>query len=231
MYCEQNSGTIEITTDLSWNQSWICHLLDGTTCDERAYFRGECPATGTVEITGAIETSWWLMDQVSQEIANQQIPPSTEKYTVKTVQWDNIPWENIYVYDVSWNKILSLIANNDPSLQSFVKLIWNYLIVDYWTSFERTFRIYDITNNSKIFESDYHQWGNIREWLTVANNKINFDYTIWNGSFDEAGNPIPKPNNAPICSNKYNWYTESRTFDLNTKQLTKSWIFTCAFYE
>lgn len=50
IYCEQQSWTLEIVTDSSGAQSWLCHLLDGTTCEERAYIRGECPVTETVEI-------------------------------------------------------------------------------------------------------------------------------------------------------------------------------------
>jgi hypothetical protein len=46
IFCQQQRGILEIVTDLSWWQSWICHLADGTTCDEWAYFRGECPGTG-----------------------------------------------------------------------------------------------------------------------------------------------------------------------------------------
>lgn len=69
VFCLQNSGTSEIVTDLTGWQSWVCHLLDWTTCDERAYFRGECPTTWTdltgTELTGTVET-WWLMDQVNQ---------------------------------------------------------------------------------------------------------------------------------------------------------------------
>ncbi len=56
VYCQQQSGTLEIVTDLSGWQSGICHLTDGTTCDEWAYFRGECPTTGI----SSGENSWFL---------------------------------------------------------------------------------------------------------------------------------------------------------------------------
>lgn len=54
VFCEQNSGTLEIVTDLSGWQSGLCHLSDGNICDEWAYFRGECPTA----LTGAVENSW-----------------------------------------------------------------------------------------------------------------------------------------------------------------------------
>lgn len=78
VFCQQNSGTLEITTDLNWNQNWICHLPDWTICDERLYFRGECPgiwilgSTWTTQTTWTVSTSWWFIDQSNQEITNQQ---------------------------------------------------------------------------------------------------------------------------------------------------------------
>jgi putative hemolysin len=59
VYCEQNGNTSEIRTAADGSQSGVCIFPDGSTCDEWAYFRGECgpaiqtsptPAT-TVEAT------------------------------------------------------------------------------------------------------------------------------------------------------------------------------------
>ena len=47
VYCEQQSGTLEIVNETG-GQTGMCHLPDGTICEERAYFRGECPVTGTI---------------------------------------------------------------------------------------------------------------------------------------------------------------------------------------
>ncbi len=43
VYCQQQSGTLEIVSDASGAQSWICHLSGWVDCEERAYMRGECP--------------------------------------------------------------------------------------------------------------------------------------------------------------------------------------------
>ena len=59
VYCEQNGNTLEIQTADDGSQSGVCVFPDGSTCDEWAYFRGECgPAapisptpTTTVEAT------------------------------------------------------------------------------------------------------------------------------------------------------------------------------------
>ncbi len=48
VYCEQNGNTLEIQTAADGSQSGMCIFPDGSTCDEWAYFRGECgPAVQT----------------------------------------------------------------------------------------------------------------------------------------------------------------------------------------
>lgn len=42
VYCEQNGNTLEIVTAADGSQSGVCIFPDGNTCDEWAYFRGEC---------------------------------------------------------------------------------------------------------------------------------------------------------------------------------------------
>jgi putative hemolysin len=42
VYCEQNGNKHEIRIAADGNQNGICIFPDGSTCDEWAYFRGEC---------------------------------------------------------------------------------------------------------------------------------------------------------------------------------------------
>jgi len=42
VYCEQNGNKLEIQTAADGSQSGVCVFPDGSTCDEWAYFRGEC---------------------------------------------------------------------------------------------------------------------------------------------------------------------------------------------
>jgi len=44
LYCEQNGNTLEIRTADDGSQSGVCVFPDGSTCDEWAYYRGECGA-------------------------------------------------------------------------------------------------------------------------------------------------------------------------------------------
>ena len=43
VFCKEKGGSLEIKTDENGGQFGICHLPDGTTCEEWALFRGECP--------------------------------------------------------------------------------------------------------------------------------------------------------------------------------------------
>jgi putative hemolysin len=42
VYCEQNGYELEIRTAADGSQSGVCIFTDGSTCDEWAYYRGEC---------------------------------------------------------------------------------------------------------------------------------------------------------------------------------------------
>jgi putative hemolysin len=53
-YCEQNGNTLEIQTAEDGSQSGICVFPDGSTCDEWAYFRGECGPAAQSSPTPAV---------------------------------------------------------------------------------------------------------------------------------------------------------------------------------
>ncbi len=71
VYCTQNGNKLEIRTAADGNQNGICIFPDGSTCDEWAYYRGECgptgsssakePASGGLMPSGTTEeiTDWW----------------------------------------------------------------------------------------------------------------------------------------------------------------------------
>jgi hypothetical protein len=42
VYCEQNGNKLKIHTAADGSQNGVCVFPDGSTCDEWAYFRGEC---------------------------------------------------------------------------------------------------------------------------------------------------------------------------------------------
>jgi putative hemolysin len=54
VYCEQNGNQLEISTAADGSQSGVCVFPDGSTCDEWAYFRGECGLTAQKSPTPAM---------------------------------------------------------------------------------------------------------------------------------------------------------------------------------
>jgi putative hemolysin len=53
VYCEQNGNKHELQTASDGSQPGICTFPDGSTCEEWAYYRGECgPAVATTEASG-----------------------------------------------------------------------------------------------------------------------------------------------------------------------------------
>jgi putative hemolysin len=54
VYCEQQGNKLEIHTAADSSQSGICVFPDGSTCDEWAYFRGECGLVAQKSPTPAI---------------------------------------------------------------------------------------------------------------------------------------------------------------------------------
>ena len=57
VYCEQNGNTFEIQTAADGSQSGVCVFPDGSTCDEWAYFRGECGPTPATTVKATKEGS------------------------------------------------------------------------------------------------------------------------------------------------------------------------------
>lgn len=54
VYCEQHGNKLEILTAADGSQSGVCVFPDGSTCDEWAYFRGECGSAAQASPTPAI---------------------------------------------------------------------------------------------------------------------------------------------------------------------------------
>jgi len=50
-YCEQTGNRHEIQTAADGSQTGVCYFTDGSSCDEWAYFRGECGPAAKVDST------------------------------------------------------------------------------------------------------------------------------------------------------------------------------------
>jgi putative hemolysin len=66
VYCEENGNKLEIQTAADGSQSGICVFPDGSTCDEWAYFRGECSPSEQILPTPSIS------DETTQKESNDE---------------------------------------------------------------------------------------------------------------------------------------------------------------
>ena len=83
VYCEQNGNKLEIRTAADGSQSGVCVFPDGSTCDEWAYFRGECglaaqkSPTPAMTVEATTEARWWLEEarkKMPQAVTCRQVP-------------------------------------------------------------------------------------------------------------------------------------------------------------
>jgi putative hemolysin len=82
VYCEQNGNKLEIRTAADGSQSGICVLPDGSTCDEWAYFRGECGLATQESPTPAIvveATSTASVGNTEENASGGYMPPGTSE--------------------------------------------------------------------------------------------------------------------------------------------------------
>ena len=74
VYCTQQGNKLEIRTADDGSQSGICIFPNGSTCDEWAYYRGECgpatPAVTAVATTKVQGSGGYMPPGATEEIAN-----------------------------------------------------------------------------------------------------------------------------------------------------------------
>jgi len=85
VYCMENGNKREIQTAADGSQSGVCVFPDGSTCDEWAYFRGECgPAAQTSPTPAATvaATQTATNDGAGEDASGGYMPPGTaEEFT------------------------------------------------------------------------------------------------------------------------------------------------------
>jgi putative hemolysin len=77
VYCKEQGNKLEIRTAADGSQSGVCVFLDGSTCDEWAYFRGECglaaqkiPTPATTIVVTSNASGGYMPPGTSEEIAD-----------------------------------------------------------------------------------------------------------------------------------------------------------------
>jgi putative hemolysin len=71
VYCEQHGNNLEIHTAADGSQSGVCVFPDGSSCDEWAYYRGECGLVAQSSPTPAMA--------VEEQASGGYMPPGTSE--------------------------------------------------------------------------------------------------------------------------------------------------------
>ncbi len=79
VYCEQNGNKLEIHTAEDGGQSGVCVFPDGSSCDEWAYFRGECGVAAQSSPTPAasVEATSSASGGAGADGSGGYLPPGT----------------------------------------------------------------------------------------------------------------------------------------------------------
>jgi putative hemolysin len=125
VYCTQQGNKLEIRTAADGSQNGMCIFPDGSTCDEWAYYRGECgPATPAVAVEVTAKTSGGIEEQAS----GGYMPPGTAeeiadwwgviKSTEPGAQYDD------YFERQDFGQIIYFgIDSMDPAVQEQIKAL------------------------------------------------------------------------------------------------------------
>jgi len=126
VYCTQKGNKLEIRTAADGSQSGICVFPDGSTCDEWAYFRGECGLAQQKSPTPAIVVE---ATSIASGGKGGYMPPGTSeeltdwwgviKSTQPGAQFDDY-FER---QDLGQNFIYFGIDSMDPAVQAQIKTL------------------------------------------------------------------------------------------------------------
>lgn len=84
IYCEQNGGRLEIISAADGSQSGQCMFPNGSSCDEWAYYRGECGPAVIESPTDANGGKTGGSDGTEEQASGGYMPPGT---TEQIVDW------------------------------------------------------------------------------------------------------------------------------------------------
>jgi putative hemolysin len=133
VYCAQKGNKLEIQTASDGSQSGICVLPDDSTCDEWAYFRGECGVAAQKSPTPDIvveATPTASAGNTNENASGGYMPPGTSetiadwwgviKSTVPGAQYDD------YFERQDLGQIIYFgIDSMDPAVRSQIKALRN----------------------------------------------------------------------------------------------------------
>jgi putative hemolysin len=130
LYCEQNGNTLEIRTADDGSQEGICISPDGSTCDEWAYYRGECGPAAQKSPTPAmtVETTTEASGGTGENTPGSSMPPgATEKIAdwwgvIKSTE-SGAQFDDYFVRQDLGQVIYFGIDSMDPAVKSQIEAL------------------------------------------------------------------------------------------------------------
>jgi putative hemolysin len=100
VFCEENGGTLVLRSDTAGNVQGICIFLDGSECDEWAYYREECKPGDSLN-TNPVSTE-------------AEAVTETEEVTIKPAEGWLIYTNQELGYSFEYPSNCEIIINDDP---------------------------------------------------------------------------------------------------------------------
>ncbi len=123
VFCMQHGNKLEIRTAADGGQSGVCVFPDGSTCEEWAYFRGECGPT----MKPASEPAATIEPAVPNASGGYMPPGSTEEISdwwgvIKSTQ-PGAQYDDYFERQDLGQVIYFGIASMDPAVEAQIKLL------------------------------------------------------------------------------------------------------------
>lgn len=185
--CKEKNWTLEIVSDTSWWQLWLCHLSDGNICEEWAYYRWECPKKG-INDNEIIQWAIYIWDYNNQKIMYSKNTNNFEqvrnlvdwRWVNDGIFWINTTWytkiENLtkiyqpyYKDTINNENLVSIKESNNKIYFSTVKSISNSNNTLIETTYIKEYNLSD-----GVLKDDF----SVQKTWTLAIENINKPYII-----------------------------------------------------
>ncbi len=131
VYCTQNGNKLEIQTASDGSQNGICIFPDGSTCDEWAYYRGECGLATQKSPTPAmtVDATPEASGSTEEQASGGYMPPGTTEEIadwwgiIKSTQPPGAQFDDYFVRQDLGQTLYFGIDSMDPAVKSQIKAL------------------------------------------------------------------------------------------------------------
>jgi putative hemolysin len=130
VFCTQNGNKLEIVTAPDGSQSGLCIFQDGSSCDEWAYYRGECDPTVQTSPTPSITSKVTIEPSAGtpEQASGGYMPPGTSEEindwwgVIKSTE-PGAQFDDYFERQDLGQSIFFGIDSRDPAVQSQIEAL------------------------------------------------------------------------------------------------------------